>query len=597
MKTRRINQKRFLNIDEVNNDKRELENRGEFLKSNTSGFRCLAISNDGNIMITGSDDNSIRFWNLTKYTQEACSLKHKSTIWSVDISPCGLLAASGSSDRSVIIWDALKSKFKSSCYGHTGAVLTVKFSKNSKFLFSGSYTCEIIHWSLDSLKCIRKIVVSQKISTSIVVDDKYFAGVGNNLEVWNLVSHQIIDSISQSTEVNLMALSSNELLLAICGYYEKQIKIICTRAIYTLKTINIEKLQSRSICFALKDSIIIIGTYVVGIYFWSIEGKTIVFKKQYDQDTILGLVPFKDTVYSAYKNSSIGIWNVPDRTVTFPFPTTNFQLGTEYIDELITLYASHNCVIVNKTGASNQDFNFVFNVSKEKILKIYISPSKKTFISVSAGNKNNTVVWDLKNKIRLSVLSGIFDQLTCADFSSDEKYLALGTTKGSVLLYNYLNYNLDFELKLNDSKTLNNNTQKNLEKSQNNRLILLSTSQIRNSMSIVYENNFSIPEIIDLKFSKNGKFIVFGSNKSYIFIWDLMNKSICKKIDFIFECLEKLFITKDDKYIVCASQFKGIDIMDVNDGELKQRFDRLEEANQWLKSNNNLATELLRFLF
>jgi len=64
----------------------------------------IAISPDSQWIVSGSEDNFVRIWDLCSAALQ-CTLKgHKGRVWSIDFCPTGNYLASGSEDGRVVLW-------------------------------------------------------------------------------------------------------------------------------------------------------------------------------------------------------------------------------------------------------------------------------------------------------------------------------------------------------------------------------------------------------------------------------------------------------------------------------------------------------------
>jgi len=71
------------------------------MEGHTDSTTCMVI--DGNNLITGSDDHSIRIWNLIGFTPEGVLGNHKEAIADLLLLNTGLLVSCGQ-DRIIYVW-------------------------------------------------------------------------------------------------------------------------------------------------------------------------------------------------------------------------------------------------------------------------------------------------------------------------------------------------------------------------------------------------------------------------------------------------------------------------------------------------------------
>jgi WD40 repeat protein len=80
-------------------------NEVRMLKGHAAWVRALVISPDGRILVSASDDNTIKMWDLATGRPVRTLKGHTGPIRSIAFSPDGRRLASGSWDRTVKLWE------------------------------------------------------------------------------------------------------------------------------------------------------------------------------------------------------------------------------------------------------------------------------------------------------------------------------------------------------------------------------------------------------------------------------------------------------------------------------------------------------------
>ena len=71
----------------------------------SDSINAVQFSPDGKVVVTGSDDKTVRVWNARTGEAIHALEGHTAAVTSVSISPEGRIIASGSSDKTIRLWD------------------------------------------------------------------------------------------------------------------------------------------------------------------------------------------------------------------------------------------------------------------------------------------------------------------------------------------------------------------------------------------------------------------------------------------------------------------------------------------------------------
>ncbi|KAF8297446.1 WD40 repeat-like protein, partial [Clavulina sp. PMI_390] len=124
--------------------------KGDPLTGHNHWVDSVAFSPDGNLLASGSYDNTICLWDMHSQALKGEPLRrHSDHMQSVAFSPDGNLLAFGSYDNTICLWDVHTQTLKGEpLRGHTGSVLSVTFFPDGKTLASGSRDYTVCIWNL-----------------------------------------------------------------------------------------------------------------------------------------------------------------------------------------------------------------------------------------------------------------------------------------------------------------------------------------------------------------------------------------------------------------------------------------------------------------
>ena len=79
-----------------------------FLQGPSCSVRTLVVTKDDKYIISGSDDNTIRIWNLLENRQESVLQGHSKGVNSLAVTSDNKYIVSGSNDYTVRVWNLLE---------------------------------------------------------------------------------------------------------------------------------------------------------------------------------------------------------------------------------------------------------------------------------------------------------------------------------------------------------------------------------------------------------------------------------------------------------------------------------------------------------
>ena len=362
----------------------------------------LAFSPDGKTLASGSDDRTIRVWDVESGKEKAVLTGHSEPVRTVVFSPDGKTLASGagarsSSDRSIRLWDAESGKEKAQITGHGDSVMCVRFSPDGKTLASGSWDKTIRLWDMETLK--EKMLFT-----------------GNDTAVL---------SVSFSPDGKTLA----------SGSWDKIIRVWDTES-------GKEKAQLKGhegpvpvLCFSPDGKTLASGSWDKSIRLWDMESlkeKGVMRREHASFVSSLHFSPDGKTLVSGGSDSTIRLWDAESgKEKSLLAGHTDTLSGVHFSPDGKTLASgagswrnsADNAVRLWDTETGKEKARLIGHA--DAVRTVRFSPDGKTLVSGSADKSIR--VWDAETGKEKAVLIGHGDAVTTVSFSPDGKILASGS--------------------------------------------------------------------------------------------------------------------------------------------------------------------------
>jgi WD40 repeat protein len=198
------------------------------------GVNSVAVSSDGRLVLTGSDDNVAKLWDAHSGKEIRSFVGHSNGVNAVAFSPGGRFVLTGSSDGARL-WDAETGKVIRP-FVKWGGVESVAFSPNGRFVLTGSGGGTTI-WDAETGREIRsfvehspgvssvafspdgRFVLVGKIETSLAVE-----GPHRSATLLNAETGDVVHSFSHSDQVVSAAFSPDGRFV-LTGSWDKTAKL------------------------------------------------------------------------------------------------------------------------------------------------------------------------------------------------------------------------------------------------------------------------------------------------------------------------------------------------------------------------------------
>ena len=257
------------------------------IQGHESYVNSVASSPNMQLVASGSDDKTLRLWDLQGNLVGALFQGHESRVSSVAFSPDGKLIVSGSDDKTLRLWDLQGNLVGAPFQGHESGVSSVAFSPDGKLIVSGSQS--------DA------------------------GNIDGNLRLWNTNGQLLRPPIQVRGErVMQVAFSPDNRLLACASGYPTNPQLGSSVQIWDLQGNFIgSPLRHQStvviaVAFSGDNQIIISGDEEGKLYFWDLREDLI---RQFYQNTNTTVMSLKFSPDGKFLASGSGGFGGNDMTI------------------------------------------------------------------------------------------------------------------------------------------------------------------------------------------------------------------------------------------------------------------------------------------
>ncbi len=298
--------------------------------SGHSGFAAeinsLAISPDGNTLVSGSEDKIIRLWDLNHKKCFASLAGHSQAVKSVAFSPDGQILATASDDRTIKLWDVNTLHEIFTLWGHAHAVKSVAFSPDGEILASGSWDKTVKIWDINTGKEIctldgHRLQVS---SVAFSPDGQFLASASfdRTICLWHLQKkfknrpdHSLLSTFSgHAWAVLTVAFSPNGQILA-TGSDDNTIKLWDVNTGEIITTLSGHSWAVVTLAFTADGETLISGSWDQTIRLWQVSTGAEIATLSGHVDSVFAVAvsPVAQLITSGSRDKTIKLWRLVEQ--------------------------------------------------------------------------------------------------------------------------------------------------------------------------------------------------------------------------------------------------------------------------------------------
>lgn len=133
------------------------------LIGHTKGISDIRFSPiDSSILASCSDDLTIRLWSIHKSSSKCIRIfkKHTYHVTTIQFNSKGNLLISGSADETITIWDVISGKILTTLAAHSDPISSLTLTPDNSIIISASYDGLIRLFDLETYQCLKTLTTS-----------------------------------------------------------------------------------------------------------------------------------------------------------------------------------------------------------------------------------------------------------------------------------------------------------------------------------------------------------------------------------------------------------------------------------------------------
>ncbi|KAH8691808.1 NACHT and WD40 domain protein [Talaromyces proteolyticus] len=402
------------------------------LEGHSGSVQSVAFSRDGQMVASGSNDNTVKLWD-TKTGTELQTLKgHWESVQSVAFSPDGQMVASGSWDDTIKLWDTKTGTELQTLKGHSESVYSVAFSRDGQMVASGSWDDTIKLWDtktgteLQTLKGHSESVHSVAFSRD---SQMVASGSGDHtIKLWDMKTGTELQTLKGHSGLVYSVAFSRDGQMVASGSNDNTIKLWDTKTGTELQTLKGHWESVQSVAFSPDGQMVASGSGDHTIKLWDTKTGTELQTLKGHSESVhsVAFSPDSQMVASGSSDHTIKLWDTKTGTElqTLKGHSESVQSVAFSPDGQMVASGSGDHTIKlwdTKTGTELQTL-------KGHSGLVYSVAFSRDGQMVASGSWDDTIrLWDTKTGTELQTLKGHSESVQSVAFSRDSQMVTSGS--------------------------------------------------------------------------------------------------------------------------------------------------------------------------
>ncbi|KAJ9527086.1 hypothetical protein QJQ45_025204 [Haematococcus lacustris] len=410
------------------------------LEGHTSWIMSVTLSPDGKVLVSGSRDNTIRVWDMATGSCTHTLERHTDCVNSVTLSPDGKVLVSGSDDKTIRVWDMATGSCTHTLERHTDCVTSVTMSPNGKVLVSGSGDKTIRVWDMAAGSWTHTLEGHTSWVTSVTLspDGKVLVSGSreNTIRVWDMATGSCTHTLEGHTSWIMSVTLSPDGKVLVSGSRDKTIRVWDMATGSCAHTLEGHTSWVTSVTLSPDGKVLVSGSYDNTTRVWDMAAGSCAHTLEGHTSwvTSVTLSPDGKVLVSGSTDNTIRVWDMAAGSCTHTLK------GHTYWVTSVTLSPDGKVLVSGSEDKTIRVWDMAAGSCTHTrkghrgcVTSVTLSPDGKVLVS---GSYDETIrVWDMAAGSCTHTLEGHTSWIMSVTLSPDGKVLVSGSRDKTIRVW------------------------------------------------------------------------------------------------------------------------------------------------------------------
>ncbi|MEH2359929.1 nSTAND1 domain-containing NTPase [Nostoc sp.] len=413
----------------------------EPLRGHEDSVKSVAISADGQTIVSGGDDGTVRLWNLQGQTLAEPLRGHEGSVNSVAISADGQTIVSGGNDGTVRLWNLQGQTLAEPLRGHEGWVWSVAISTDGQTIVSGGDDGTVWLWNLQGQTLAEPLRGHEGWvwSVAISADGQTIVSGGGDgtVRLWNLQGQTLAEPLrGHEGSVKSVAISADGQTI-VSGGDDGTVRLWNFQGQTLAEPLRGHEGYVNSVAISADGQKIVSGGRDGTVRLWNLQGQTLAEPLRGHEGYVNSVAISADgqTIVSGGRDGTVRLWNLQGQTLAEPLRGHEGWVWSVAISaDGQTIFSGGDDGTVRLWNLQGQTLAEPLRGHEGWVWSVAISADGQTIFS--GGDDGTVRLWNLQGQTLAEPLRGHVGYVYSVAISADGQTIVSGGDDGTVRLWN-----------------------------------------------------------------------------------------------------------------------------------------------------------------